>query len=131
MTGGGGDGTRAALPMPEGSLTEPLSPRALAGPGGMPLTPASCAGNLAGAARTPTTASAAIHRREKTSCARFMARYPLADLSAHGQEPARAGRSSKGICKKGRGGCRILSIEPPCFGQTAVKAGAGFRCLEA
>ena len=33
--------TFAALPMPLGSLIEPLSPRAFAGPGGMPLTPAS------------------------------------------------------------------------------------------
>jgi hypothetical protein len=72
--GGGSAGTLAALPMPEGSLTEPLSPRALPGPGGMPLTPASCAGAAAGAARTETTASAASHRREKTGCMCFMAR---------------------------------------------------------
>src|SRR5436305_20698 len=62
MVGGGGEGTRAALPIPEGSLTEPLSPRALAGPGGMPLTPASCA--AAGAASAPTTASTASQDRE-------------------------------------------------------------------
>jgi hypothetical protein len=74
MLGGGGEGTRAALPMPEGSLTEPLSPRTLPGPSGMPLTPASCAGAAAGAARTPATASAASHRREKTGCLCFMAR---------------------------------------------------------
>ena len=72
MIGGGGVGARAALPMPEGSLTEPLSPRTLPGPGGMPLTPASCAGAAAGAARTETTASVASQRREKTGCC-FMA----------------------------------------------------------
>lgn len=74
MVGGGSAGTRAALPMPEGSLTDPLSPRALAGPGGMPLTPASCAGAAAGAARTETSASAASQRREKTGCLCFIVR---------------------------------------------------------
>jgi hypothetical protein len=74
MVGGGGAGTLAALPMPEGSLSEPFSPRALPGPGGMPLTPASCAGTAAGAARTETIATAASHRREKTGCLCFMAR---------------------------------------------------------
>jgi hypothetical protein len=66
--------------MPLGSLIEPLSPRAFAGPGGMPLTPASWAGDLAGAARRPRSATLtnaalpAIHPREKieTSCARFI-----------------------------------------------------------
>jgi hypothetical protein len=82
LGGGGGDGTRAALPMPEGSLTEPLSPRTLPGPSGMPLTPASCAGAAAGAARIPATASAASHRREKTGCLCFMAADPLDCLSA-------------------------------------------------
>jgi hypothetical protein len=57
MVGGGIAGTLAALPMPLGSLTEPLSPRAFAGPGGMPLTPASWAGDLDGAARRQTTAT--------------------------------------------------------------------------
>src|SRR5258707_1169656 len=38
MAGGGIAGTLAALPMPLGSLIEPLRPRAFAGPGGMPLT---------------------------------------------------------------------------------------------
>jgi len=71
MVGGGIAGTLAALPMPLGSLTEPLSPRAFAGPGRMPLTPASCAGDLAGAARRPRTATVmstalpALHPREK------------------------------------------------------------------
>jgi hypothetical protein len=51
MTGGGIAGTLAALPMPLGSLTEPFNPRAFAGPGGMPLTPASWAGAIEGAAR--------------------------------------------------------------------------------
>ncbi len=80
MVGGGGAGTLAAFPMPLGSLIEPLSPRAFAGPGGMPLTPASWAGDLEGAARRPRTAThtnaalPAIHPREKTSCARFIDR---------------------------------------------------------
>src|SRR3989441_8225163 len=77
MVGGGIAGTLAALPMPLGSLTEPFGPRAFAGPGGMPLTPASCAGALEGAAKTPSTVTAsnaalpAIHPREKieTGCA--------------------------------------------------------------
>ena len=59
MVGGGIAGTLAALPMPLGSLTEPLSPRAFAGPNGMPLTPASWAGDLDGAARRQTTATLA------------------------------------------------------------------------
>ena len=82
IAGGGIAGTLAALPMPLGSLTEPLSPRAFAGPGGMPLTPASWAGDVPGAARRPRTATLTnaalpiIHPREKieTSCARFMDR---------------------------------------------------------
>jgi hypothetical protein len=57
MTGGGIAGTLAALPMPLGSLTEPFNPRAFAGPGGMPLTPASWAGNLPGIARSASTAT--------------------------------------------------------------------------
>jgi hypothetical protein len=80
MVGDGIAGTLAALPMPLGSLTEPLSPRAFAGPGGMPLTPASCAGDLAGAARRERTAAlsnaalAVVHPRDKieTGCARLM-----------------------------------------------------------
>ena len=51
MAGGGIAGTLAALPMPLGSLIEPFGPRAFAGPGGMPLTPASWAGAPKGAAR--------------------------------------------------------------------------------
>jgi len=82
MVGGGIAGTLAALPMPLGSLTEPFGPRAFAGPGGMPLTPASWAGALEGAAKTPSTVTAsnaalpAIHPREKieTDCACFMDR---------------------------------------------------------
>jgi hypothetical protein len=54
--GGAIAGTLAALPMPLGSLTEPFSPRAFAGPGGMPLTPASWAGDPEGAASRPNTA---------------------------------------------------------------------------
>jgi hypothetical protein len=56
MVGGGSAGTLAALPMPLGSLTEPLSPRAFAGPGGMPLTPASWARDVPGAARRQSIA---------------------------------------------------------------------------
>jgi hypothetical protein len=80
IAGGGIAGTLAALPMPLGSLTELLSPRAFAGPGGMPLTPASWAGDIAGAARRPRSATLtnaalqAIHPRGKieTSCVRFI-----------------------------------------------------------
>ena len=80
MAGGGIAGTLAALPMPLGSLIEPLGPRAFAGPGGMPLTPASWAGDLAGAARRPSTVTAsnvarpAIHPRDniETGCAWFI-----------------------------------------------------------
>ena len=80
MAGGGIAGTLAALPMPLGSLTEPFNPRAFAGPGGMPLTPASWAGDLEGAARRLSAATLSnatppiIHRREKieTDCARLM-----------------------------------------------------------
>jgi hypothetical protein len=55
--GCGSGGTLAALPMPLGSLTEPFRPRALAGPGGMPLTPASWAGDLPEVARMERTAT--------------------------------------------------------------------------
>jgi hypothetical protein len=55
--GCGSGGTLAALPMPLGSLTEPFSPRALAGPGGMPLTPASWAGDLPEVARRERVAT--------------------------------------------------------------------------
>jgi hypothetical protein len=68
----GGDiaGTLAALPMPEGSESEPFGPRAFAGPGGIPLTPASCAGISEGAATSPATTTSSpsvpvVHRREK------------------------------------------------------------------
>jgi hypothetical protein len=61
MLGGGGDGIRAALPMPLGSLIELLRPPALPGPRGMPLTPASCAGIAAGAASELTNANAKTH----------------------------------------------------------------------
>jgi hypothetical protein len=43
VEGRGSDGILDALPMPEGSLIEPLSPFTFPGPDGMPLTPASCA----------------------------------------------------------------------------------------
>jgi hypothetical protein len=55
---GCGGGIFAALPMPLGSLTELLSPPALPGPGGMPLTPASCAKDVAGAESQAASASA-------------------------------------------------------------------------
>jgi hypothetical protein len=82
ILGGGIAGTLAALPMPLGSATEPLSPRAFPGPGGMPLTPASWAGDPWGMARrhrTATLTSATlriIDPREKieTGCARLMDR---------------------------------------------------------
>jgi hypothetical protein len=82
IAGGGIAGTLAALPMPLGSLTEPLSPPAFAGPGAMPLTPASWAGDLPGAARKQRTATLTnatlpvIQPREKIeiSCARLMDR---------------------------------------------------------
>jgi hypothetical protein len=82
MVGDAGAGTRAALPMPLGSLTEPFSPRAFAGPGGIPLTPASCAGDLAGAASRPNTATVSktvlpvIHPQKKieTGCVRLIDR---------------------------------------------------------
>jgi hypothetical protein len=54
MFGCGGGGTRAALPMPLGSLTELLRPPALPGPRGIPLTPASWA--TAGTARLAANA---------------------------------------------------------------------------
>src|ERR1700759_4240380 len=60
MLGGGGGGIRAALPMPLGSLTELLRPPALPGPRGMPLTPASCASEGAGARQT-ANANAKTH----------------------------------------------------------------------
>ncbi len=78
MAGGGIAGTLAALPMPLGSAIEPLSPRAFPGPGGMPLTPASWAGDLEGAARRPRTATASnaalpvIHPREKIETRRAL-----------------------------------------------------------
>lgn len=50
MAGGGGGEILAALPAPLGSLTELLRPPALPTPL-MPLTPASCAQDVAGAAR--------------------------------------------------------------------------------
>ena len=95
MAGGGIAGTLAALPMPLGSLTEPFNPRAFAGPGAMPLTPASWAG--AGMASRPSTATLMtatlpiVHPREKilTDCARLMDRRSLAELSCPGEELAR------------------------------------------
>ena len=70
IEGCGSAGTLAALPMPLGSLTEPLSPRAFAGPGGMPLTPASWAGDLAADVRRQSSATLNVtpwlnHRRWK------------------------------------------------------------------
>jgi hypothetical protein len=82
MVGEAGAGTLAALPMPLGSLIEPLSPRAFAGPGAMPLTPASWADNLPGATRRASNAmltSEALpimrpRANVETSCVRFMDR---------------------------------------------------------
>src|ERR1700687_5195878 len=109
MVGGGIAGTFAALPMPLGSLTEPLSPRAFAGPGGMPLTPASWAGDLAGAARSPSSANVrhatlpAIHPREKieTSCGRLISNsLPLVHFYLR-EELGRRSRSSHGAWSVG------------------------------
>ena len=102
IAGGGIAGTLAALPMPLGSLTEPFSPRAFAGPGGMPLTPASWAGALEGAARRERTAKAsnaalpAIHPREKieTGCACVMIGGPVQTCHICGKELGRRRRSS-------------------------------------
>jgi len=96
IAGGGIAGTLAALPMPLGSLTEPLRPRALPGPGGMPLTPASWPDDFEVAPRTQSSATHAndiplkdivpiFHRRghADTGCARFMLwRSPCRPLSA-------------------------------------------------
>ena len=98
MAGGGIAGTLAALPMPLGSLIEPLSPRAFPGPGGMPLTPASWAGDLEGAARRPriaTVSNAAlpvIHPREKIETRRaWLMSVILCELS-----PEQLGRRRRG-----------------------------------
>ena len=64
--------TLPVLPMPLGSLIEPLSPRAFAGPGGMPLTPASWAGDLPGDARIEVrqrSAMSAVHKRRSNQVA--------------------------------------------------------------
>ena len=82
IAGGGIAGTLAALPMPLGSFTEPLGPRAFAGPGGMPLTPASWPNDADGAARRQSrtrVGSAALpkldaRRKIETSCASLIDR---------------------------------------------------------
>jgi hypothetical protein len=81
IAGGGIAGTLAALPMPLGSLTEPLRPRAFPGPGAMPLTPASWPGDLDGKARQSSTThvNAALPIQHgganvETGCARLIAR---------------------------------------------------------
>jgi len=104
MTGGGIAGTLAALPMPLGSLTEPFNPRAFAGPGGMPLTPASWAG--AGEASSPSTATLMnatlpiIRPRAKieTGCARLIVGGPLPSCHIHGKNLS-AGRTCKAAPK--------------------------------
>jgi hypothetical protein len=93
MAGGGIAGTLAALPMPLGSLTEPFNPRAFAGPGAMPLTPASWAGDLEGVARrhrtamlmTATLPSSRPREKIETDCARFMDLIPLPSCSNQGK----------------------------------------------
>jgi hypothetical protein len=85
IIGGGIAGTLAALPIPLGSLTEPLRPFTLPGPGGMPLTPASWAGDLAGAATRHSSARPAkanltvIQQPERigTGCARLIGDDPF------------------------------------------------------
>jgi hypothetical protein len=71
IVGDGSACTLAALPMPLGSLTEPFSPRAFAGPGAMPLTPASWAGDLPGVTRRHRAATLTREKIE-TSCVRFI-----------------------------------------------------------
>jgi hypothetical protein len=93
IAGDGIAGTLAALPMPLGSLTEPLSPRAFPGPGAMPLTPASWAGALPGVARKPSTttlmnaARPIVHPREKieTDCVRFIDLIPCRVVLSRGR----------------------------------------------
>jgi hypothetical protein len=80
IAGGAIAGSLPALPMPLGSLTEPLRPRAFAGPEGMPLTPASWPNDLEGAAsrlKTAKAKNAALpnldpRRNAETSCARII-----------------------------------------------------------
>src|SRR5450432_2290051 len=80
-----------------GSLTEPLSPRAFPGPGGIPLTPASWAGDRPGAASRHTTAKASNTvlpvlqpgTKIEVSGARFIDRGSLADMpiyAVHGNK---------------------------------------------
>jgi hypothetical protein len=105
MTGGGIAGTLAALPMPLGSLTEPFNPRAFAGPGGIPLTPASWAG--AGVASKPSTATLMnatlpiVHPREKIlkDCARLIVGGPLPGCHIQGEELIRGSFGSSGFCR--------------------------------
>jgi hypothetical protein len=96
IAGGGIAGTLAALPMPLGSLTDPLRPRAFPGPGAMPLTPASWPGDLEGAARqssaTHNNDTLPIDHRQaiiETSCVRLINRRSLADLSCRKKENLR------------------------------------------
>jgi hypothetical protein len=141
MVGGGIAGTLAALPMPLGSLTEPLRPRAFAGPGGIPLSPASWAGDLPGAARRQNIAKITnaarpdIRAREesKTNRTRLMDRcFPaqlwlLSNQRIWKPQPKFqwcACQSALGS-RSGHPGGPILSIMPPWFGQTWMKCGAG------
>jgi hypothetical protein len=74
IAGGGSDGILAALPIPAGSLVEPLSPLAFPGPGGIPLTPASWAkGGVAGRAASATASNAVRLIRPKTKRKRLRA----------------------------------------------------------
>ena len=115
IAGGGIAGTLAALPMPLGSLTEPLSPRAFPGPGAMPLTPASWASARPGVARRPrsatlmTAALPSIHPREKieTSCARFMGGDPWPSCFVHGMNL--------------EGGAKVPMMSPGSLGGVLVR----------
>jgi hypothetical protein len=75
IDGEGSAGILAALPMPLGSRIEPFCPFTFPGPGGMPLTPASWAGDREGTATRHMSARLTnanlpiIHRREKTETA--------------------------------------------------------------
>ena len=117
MAGGGGAGTLAALPMPLGSLTAPLSPRAFAGPGGMPLTPASWAGDLPGAARRQSTATLinTVPRKRRpedkveTRCAGCIDRDPLLTELPLQEQLQSTGQSSPAPYSPS---CRLALVKP-------------------
>jgi hypothetical protein len=126
IAGGGIAGTLAALPMPLGSLTEPFSPRAFAGPGGMPLTPASWAGDLRGRRedtrppRAPLFLSS-IRVSKQAACASWTGD----SLSGYIREELASTSPSSKEREQRVPGRPILSIVSPCFGQTGLECGPG------